>query len=177
MSETWAPISGFGNAYSVSTMGNVQRTSPKLLRHRKCDPWLNFSPTPCSQSKNPGGYMQVRIGPAGAQKTVSVHKLVAVTFIQNPNGFMEINHIDGNKENNRVDNLEWTTRSKNLKHAVSMGLLSIARGEEHANAKLDNAAVLKIRNSGIPAKELAASLGVSLSLIYLVKQRKIWRHL
>lgn len=121
--------------------------------------------------------MQVRIGPAGAQKTVSVHKLVAVTFIQNPNGFMEINHIDGNKENNRVDNLEWTTRSKNLKHAVSMGLLSIARGEEHANAKLDNAAVLKIRNSGIPAKELAASLGVSLSLIYLVKQRKIWRHL
>jgi hypothetical protein len=58
----------------------------------------------------------------GKQKNVSVHRLIAIHFIPNPNNYKEVNHIDGNKINNHISNLEWVNKSMNMKHAYRLGL-------------------------------------------------------
>lgn len=177
MVELWKNVIGFGNAYSVSNFGNVMRTSPRQSRHRKIDPWKNFSPRKIGVYINRGGYHQVRIWPSGAQRTVSVHRLVALAFIENPNNFSDVNHKDGNKTNNMVENLEWISRSGNVLHAISTGLQKINVGEKHGNSKLTNSAVFDIRSSNLTPKLLAAKYNVDITLIYLVKNRKIWKHI
>ena len=66
--------------------------------------------------KNTGGYMFVSLSGEEIRKSFSVHRLVALLFIENPNNYLEVNHIDFDKANNKVDNLEWISRSDNMKH-------------------------------------------------------------
>lgn len=176
MDEIWLPVVGYGNSYSVSNTGLVMRTAPKQLAHRRCDPWANFKPSPIRSYKNRGGYLQVRIGHSGAQKTVCVHSLVANAFVSNPNGLREVNHKDGNKLNNCDCNLEWVTRSTNIIHAIALGLQPVLRGESHGNAKLSDDAVRAIRLSSETAKKLAETYSVSRDLIYYIRKRKGWLH-
>ena len=74
---------------------------------------------PLKVSHNNYGYQMVSVGHASSQ---SVHRMVADTWIDNPNQYKEVNHINGNKDDNRVENLEWTTRSENMRHAYRTGL-------------------------------------------------------
>ena len=76
---------------------------------------------------NPRGYQTVGAGYRGMQR---VHQLVANTWIDNPNNYKEVNHINGDKDDNRVENLEWTTRSENLRHAYRTGLRKAAGGRK-----------------------------------------------
>lgn len=177
MLEIWAPIIGYGDSYSVSNLGNVRRTSPRRIKHRRCDPWKNFTPSECRAHKNRGGYLQVRIGPSGQQKTVCVHTLVARAFVENPRNLNEVNHKDGDKLNNTSVNLEWVTRSEQITHAIVHGLQPIMKGEHHGNAKLSECAVRDIRTSKDVARKLADRYGVSISLVHYVRQRKIWAHI
>ena len=75
------------------------------------------------QQKTHRGYMSVHLFKNGVSSRKRVHRLVAKAFISNPNEKEQINHIDGNKENNRVENLEWCTRSENAKDAYENGLM------------------------------------------------------
>ena len=68
------------------------------------------------------GYAEVQLYNAEGSKCVLIHRIVAEAFCDNPEGKTEVNHKDGNKKNNRADNLEWVTRSENLKHAFDLGL-------------------------------------------------------
>lgn len=181
MKEIFRPIAGYGDAYSVSNKGTVMRTS-----RRK--PWKEcpddkksrakpFIPSVCKSFINRCGYHQVRIGTTGNQKTVCVHRLVAGAFCHNPNGFNDVNHIDGNKANNNSCNLEWISRSGNVIHAISLGLQIVRRGETHGNSKLTDKSVKDIRSSIDTTKLLAKKYGVSISLIQYVRQRKIWKHI
>ena len=70
---------------------------------------------------NNGGYQMVGVG-ASPQ---FVHRMVAETWIPNPNHYLEVNHIDGDKDNNRVENLEWVTHSQNMSHAYRTGLRKV----------------------------------------------------
>lgn len=69
------------------------------------------------------GYYQVNIKNNYKQKTFLVHRVVACTFIPNPENLLEVNHKDGNKQNNNVSNLEWVSRSTNIKHGIDNGLI------------------------------------------------------
>ena len=103
----WKTITEASN-YEVSTNGQVRnRTTKKILKGRL--------------SKN--GYLQVSIKIDATQKFCNryIHRLVALHFIQNPNNKREVNHIDGNKENNTLSNLEWVTSSENQKHRHLIG--------------------------------------------------------
>lgn len=68
------------------------------------------------------GYVEACLRNDEGKKSVLVHRIVAEAFCDNPEGKIEVNHKDGNKKNNRADNLEWVTRSENLKHAFDLGL-------------------------------------------------------
>lgn len=86
----------------------------------------------------------VKVAPHG--NTKRLNRIVAQTFIPNPDSKTTVNHIDGNKTNNRVDNLEWSTRSEQMIHAYKHGLKKPMRGSENANAKLTDEQVKAIRS-------------------------------
>lgn len=123
------------------------------------------------------GYMRLQI----AGKTRTVHRLVALTFIPADIGKDFINHIDGNKQNNHVSNLEWCTRSENMKHAYRYGLKD-SNGEQNGRSKLTEADVDFVRthyicrdkNFGTTA--LAKKFGVSRQTISAVVSGQNWIH-
>jgi len=180
MDIKFIPIIGYGDAYSVSTTGIVMRTSKrapwKKCPENKISRVKPFVPSVCKSFINRDGYPQVRIGPSGQQKTVCVHRLVALAFCHNPENLKVVNHIDGNKANNNYINLEWVTHKQNVQHSIKTGLQKIRYGEESGNSKLTNESVQYIRNSTLSAKEISKELNVSQSLIYLVRNFKIWKN-
>ena len=107
MEEIWKVIDG-APQYLISSFGRVKslkRKEEKILSERKVN-----------------GYKVVGINFGKKRKQVKVHRLVAIAFIPNPEQKDQINHIDGNKQNNNVTNLEWCTRQENMKHAFENGL-------------------------------------------------------
>lgn len=116
--EIWKPIKGFEGFYEVSNYGNVR----SLNYHRENRTCI------LKQKKTRDGYLETTLFKNGKPQFVRTHRIVAGAFCENPQGKLEVNHIDGNKLNNRADNLEWVTSSENQKHAYKMGLQTISGG-------------------------------------------------
>jgi hypothetical protein len=119
-------------------------------------------------------------------KRSSVHRAVAVAFIPNPDSKRCVNHIDGDKSNNNVNNLEWCTHSENMKHAFENKLnhgppLNIMKGNSHPRSKLKNSDVLEIRKdykeNRTPQRQLAKKYNVKQSTIWNIIHRKLWSHI
>ena len=94
------------------------------------------------------GYMSVRVGLSHTDRLhIILHKAVAFTFIENPNNFKYVNHKDGNKQNNNVNNLEWCTASDNIQHAYDNELIDVSKisGENNHYSKLSEQDVIMIR--------------------------------
>lgn len=126
-------------------------------------------------------YLRVRFTINGKTKKYSVHRLVATAFIPNPNNYKCVNHKDGNKLNNRVENLEWCTYSENLKHAYDNNLRSKPKGTKNPASKLTDEEVKEIRKSYVKGKHtkfntygLAKKYGVSSSCIRDVIHNKTY---
>lgn len=111
----------------------------------------------------------------GYKKSVLVNRVVAWRFHKNPNNLPQVNHIDGDKENNAKDNLEWATGSENEKHAHRTGLKS-GRGSANSNAKLTVNDVHAIRASNDSVQDLSKRYGVSRSTITNIQKRRTWSH-
>lgn len=120
--------------------------------------------------KNGKGYFRVSIG----GKLKFVHRLVAEQFIPNPNNLPQVNHIDGDKTNNCVDNLEWVTNGQNRKHAIENNLQIC--GEDCKNSVLTEKDVYFIyKNQHLKGTELARILGKKRQTINNVLQGKTWK--
>lgn len=121
------------------------------------------------------GYVRTQI----AGKTRLVHRLVALSFIPVEEDKIFVNHKDGNKQNNRVDNLEWCNRSENMKHAYAHNLKS-AKGENNSRCQLSKDSVTYIREHYVPrdkmygAKALAEKFGVAHQTICAVASGQNW---
>ena len=137
MEEEWKDIIGFEGAYKISNFGRVYST-PR--RGNKGVEFLKISYTH-------DGYAKVRLIYNGKDKTMRVHRLVAEAFIPNPQNKDTVNHIDGDKTNNNVYNLEWCDRHEQLDHAYKLGLKTARSGSKNSNAKLTNEQVKEIRKS------------------------------
>lgn len=131
--------------YNDETYNNFEVSNDGQIRNVKTG-------TVYKQHLNKEGYNQVcvSLGSRKKKKIFKIHKAVAETFIQNSENKKTVNHIDGNKQNNVVDNLEWATHSENTKHAEKMGLTNHAKGADSASSKLSNEDVLYIRKNYIP---------------------------
>lgn len=104
------PIKGFEQYYAVDVFGCVYGIAKENVNGRR------IMKRKTCLSKN--GYVYVTLKANGKNRNVTVHRIVAEAFIPNPNDLPEVNHIDGNKSNNSVWNLEWCSKSQNLKHAT-----------------------------------------------------------
>lgn len=107
MNEVWRDIPGLEGRYQASTLGRIKSLS------RRVNTWNGYKTIPecvLRAGVGPNGYEHVRID----EKCRSVHRLVAQTFISNPNNEPQINHLDENKRNNAVNNLEWCSAKKNV---------------------------------------------------------------
>lgn len=127
--------------------------------------------------KSNHGYPRVALSNRPApQKKVLVHRIVAQLFIANPNGKPFVNHIDSDRANNRVDNLEWCTHQENVFHCHSKGRISF--GEKKKNAKLTEEKVKEIWKTykKESQKDVAKRLGVSATAVSLVTRGLQWKH-
>lgn len=123
-----------------------------------------------------GGYLGVSLPYNGTIKQYSVHRLIAQTFIDNPYDLPIVNHLDGNKHNNSVTNLEWTTASGNQKHAV-LFLGKNAKGEknsQHILSEKDVREVLKLHKEGMEYKEISKKFNVAPTTIYCILKGYSW---
>ena len=166
--EEWKPAFGFEGVYEVSDAGRVRRvaggrgiTIGRFLKpQRRSD-----------------GYLHVQLWKNNQPQTLLLHRLVATSFIGPVPDGREVNHIDGNKANNRLSNLEYATRTENNLHAYRNGLMH--RGEDHYFSKLTDDDVLFIRNAqkqGLGCRKLARRFGVNKSTIVQVQNGKSWSH-
>ena len=111
MQEIWKDVVGYEGLYKISNLGNVLSTRRNYSKGCKyLTPFEN------------GGYDRVTLVVNSKHKNLLVHRLVAEAFIPNPEQKEAVNHIDGNKKNNTVDNLEWVTKQENTIHAINIGL-------------------------------------------------------
>ena len=148
IAETWRAVVNYEGIYDVSNHGRARRmvSTTNTFAGKILKPWTSDS-----------GYHRVRLCKNVDQQDMSIHSLVIGAFIgEQPEG-EEVNHIDGNKLNNNVANLEYITHSGNVRHAYMTGLTKPARGESHHNAKLTESDVFAIRQ--LIGKESNTSIG------------------
>lgn len=155
------PIAGYEDNYFVDEHGIVytkrrRGTSGGILPQRI----------------NSVGYLRVDLQKGKDKKSVLVHRLVANAYIPKVEGCDFVNHKDGNKLNNNVENLEWCNRSENMLHAYSKGLIHLDSrpcGEKHHRSKLSDEQVKEIKKlhlAGISGAEIGRQYNVSKSVIY-----------
>lgn len=130
MKENWRDIKGFENLYQISDLGNVK----SLGNGNSTDSRTKQERVLKLQLKKTG-YLQVKLCKEGKSFYKRPHRLVAEAFLLNLENKKEINHINGIKSDNRVENLEWCTSSENQKHAFEKGLQKIYRGKSHIQSK------------------------------------------
>lgn len=118
--KEFTPISGYNGYYickeTTEILSNVKRKNTventfKILKQ-----------VPNSKNKSCNYFIVTLVTPEGKHKNVCVHRLMAETFLPNPENKPQVNHIDGNKQNNQLSNLEWVTQAENAQHAIRTGL-------------------------------------------------------
>ena len=124
MEEIWKDIKGFEDKYQVSNLGRIKSLKDKNGKYRE---------KILKQCITQKGYLSIYLSLESKKYTYTIHRLVAQTFIPNTENKPQVNHIDGNKSNNIVSNLEWCTNSENQKHAWEHGL-SVNKGQKPVGA-------------------------------------------
>jgi len=153
--------------YKVSNLGNVisfaRKEHVKMLK-------LNKEST---------GYTSVKLPVNNKFRTCLVHILVAKAFLKNPENKKQVNHINGIKDDNRIENLEWVTPKENAQHAVKTGLTKIKYGEETSNSKLKKEQVKKILelSKTMSARKIAKIYGVDNTTISDIIRGTSWKNL
>lgn len=170
--EIWKPVRNYEGSYEVSSRGRV-RSIDRILSNGQPHHGRILSP-----SKNKNGYLIVGPSVNGKREPLHIHRLVAQAFLGDCPDGCEVNHLDGEKENNKYTNLEYTTASKNIKHAYRLGLRN-EDGENHPSHKLWDHEVIAIRSlkGVVRNRRLSKLFEVSEATISNILSRKTWPHI
>lgn len=182
--EIWVPVVGYEGIYEVSNLGRIKalqitlphyKSGTMIRKEKFLKPW------------DKDGYRIVGLSKNRQMRTYSVHRVVAIAFMPNLNNLPEVNHIDADKSNNKVSNLEWCDRLYNSRHAAENGLMNPIKGENHWNTKLTELDVFKMRHlyeSNPPSyrkpyscDKLGKLFGVSKTVVAKIIKRTSWTHI
>jgi hypothetical protein len=156
-------IKGEETVYSISPSGDVYNDKRK---------------TYITLKNNSGGYKQVGLYTSKGRVTCLVHRLVAEAYLENPNKLPIVNHLDNDRANNHVSNLEWNTIQGNSDHMVKQG--RSARGSSNGNAVLSEIQVQEVRKLyllGVSKRSLARLLNVDRTVISAIIKKETWKHI
>ena len=174
MEEIWKTINGFNGFYQVSNLGTVRSIDRKIY-NKGCRAWQNARGCVLKPNYDKGGYTYVGLhdNESGKTKSFKIHRLVAFAFIEGFEDGLEVNHKNGIRDDNRVVNLEWITRSGNILDKYKRGYRPV--GEKNNSAKLKNEyipIITSLYDSGVSQNKLAKAFNVSQGTISHVIQRK-----
>jgi NUMOD4 motif. len=166
--EEWRPVKGY-EFYSVSNLGRIRREiSPWRRSTRLLKPFIGEK-----------GYLDVGLRSPGKNKSIRLHRLIALAFLPPVPGKTNINHKNGDKTDARADNLEWCTMSENQRHRHDVLKKGALSGETHNWAKLTNEQVIEIRRLYATGKytqlEVAAMFGMK--TVHSIVVGSTWKHL
>lgn len=130
--ETWKPVKGYEGLYMVSNHGRVKSIDRKVRQGKR---EISIKGNYLTTQITPYGYSRVKLSCKNKSRRIFTHVLVAEAFKGSPEKGIEVNHKDGNKLNNHASNLEWNTRSQNIKHAYDTGLKIAPSGAKHGRTK------------------------------------------
>lgn len=167
MEEIWKPLPEC-DAYEVSSLGRVKRVTP--AKGTRANRMIN-------PSRDRGGRMVFNVTDGGKRKQIKLHRAVASTFLGPcPEGY-EVAHLDGNQENNALNNLKYATPTENNRHKAGHGTQPV--GEGVWCSKLTADAVTAMRNDypGKSYAKLALEHGVSVGSVVQVIKRRSWKHI
>lgn len=138
MGEIWKDIAGYEGLYQVSNLGNV-----RSLRYRN-----RYEVRELYLKPHNRGYLQVELHKDGKRKMVTVHRLVAMAFVEGYEESKQVNHIDENKKNNISTNLEWVTVSQNVLHSLRHRTVPVTRNYPKFHARTDRRPVIQMSLGG-----------------------------
>ena len=163
--ENWKFIKNYENRYMISDLGNI-----KSLKNR-IEIQKNF------KASNSNGWILCNWFRWWKKiKRFLIHRLVLENFIQNPLNKKQVNHINGIKKDNKLNNLEWVTASENQKHSILIGLRT-TKGIKNSQCKIKENDVLKILKDKRNYKEISLEYKISISTISDIKRGYSWTHI
>lgn len=171
--EIWKPVLGYEDSYEVSNLGKLRSRDRFNSRGYKLKGKL------LSQHYSHKGYIIVALCKDNARATTSIHRLMAQAFIPNPDNKSQINHLNGIKDDNRLENIEWATQEENMRHAYDTGLKTFPVGELNSNTTLseeDVANIIDEYNKGKTLPQMSEEKQISLSILRGIIYGKSWTH-
>lgn len=179
MIEVWKDIPGFELVYQASTYGRIKRiaSGPSTCRGRILKPTIHHS-----------GYLDVSLCKNSKQyKSLRIHSLILLTFSGPRPPRYQCRHLDGNKHNNYLSNLEWGTQAENAKDRIRHGRYTGVCGSKNTKSKLTEKQVKRIKklicdtpkhkhNKSTTLKQIAQEYGVAISTLSSIKNGKTWKH-
>lgn len=179
MEEIWKDIAGYEGYYQISNLGRVK--SLERIAITKIGSKQPVNERILVAGYDTAGYYRVALCKNAKSRTRKVHRLVAQAFIPNPENKKTVNHKNGIKDDNRVENLEWATYKENNDHAIDTGLLikNCRKGDECSFSKLKGSdiPVLRELNNTMKHREIAKIYNVHKSTIEGVVYRRNWKHI
>ena len=162
--EIWKEIEGYEGKYFVSNFGRIKSMPNKSWNSERIL-------KPLKQE-----YCLIDLCKNAKVKKFYIHRIVAKTFILNNENKPDVNHINGDKHDNRLENLEWVTKSENQKHAAKLGLIN-CKGSRNSQSKLTEEIVLSIFKSNKRNVELSKEYNISQPTICDIRKGRSWKHL
>lgn len=171
----WYDIKRYGGCYQISDSHKIRSISRTVVD--KIGRPLKFHGKYLTVKISKSGYFFVRLSIKDKSKREFIHRLIAEVKINNLSNLPFINHIDGNKLNNSIENLEWCTHAQNMAHAFRTNLVPRVVGENQARSKLKNNEVREIFASKLVLRKLAEIYNVDHKTIRAVKKGITWNHI